>query len=63
MEVIYHYRCEGCQEVHDNSHSIFKCKVCGTEICDICSESEFTCTDCGESELSKLSPREIKKLQ
>jgi hypothetical protein len=52
MQTIYHYRCDGCEAVHENSRNIFKCKICSTEICDDCSESDFMCIDCCESELS-----------
>ena len=37
MQTIYHYRCEGCEEVHEDSSRIHKCHTCGCEICSDCS--------------------------
>ena len=45
METLYYYRCDGCQVIHANSDNIFKCKICGEEICTSCANDEKTCFD------------------
>lgn len=56
MQIIYHYRCDGCEEVHEDSSSIFKCKKCNTEICVDCGLDDGMCFDSCEE---KLSPRAV----
>lgn len=56
MKTIYYYRCEGCEVVHEESSSIFKCKICGTEICTNCATEDNECWDyCGDN---TLTPKE-----
>ena len=45
METLYYYRCEGCKVIHANSEDIFKCKICGEEICSRCANDEKICFD------------------
>lgn len=56
MQTIYHYRCETCKGVHEDSSSIFKCEICGAEICEDCVNNNETCFDYYEKIV--LSPRE-----
>jgi len=56
METMIYYKCDNCNEIHGDSNSIYKCKICGTEICIDCSTDDGLCFDYCEEE--KLSPRE-----
>lgn len=40
VKILYFYRCDGCEELHQNEADIFKCSVCGAEICTECSEDD-----------------------
>lgn len=55
MQTLYYYRCDGCQEVHEDSSDIFKCSICRTEICVSCCDEDATCYDYCE----KPSPLEV----
>ena len=52
MQTIIYYRCDSCEEVHENSCNIFKCKICGREICDECS-TDGECWDYCEAKEDK----------
>jgi len=45
MQTIIYYRCDSCDTVHENSCDIFKCKICGSEICVECATEDGECID------------------
>lgn len=45
MQIIIRYKCEGCEEVYESQDEIYKCKICGVDICDYCSFSDDLCSD------------------